>query len=156
MAPEYSINNTYVNKGDTISLSTTDNSKIYYTLDGSNPNKNSTLYKEPIKMNKTQIIKAIAIKDNYIESTIQSRLYIVGRQHTLPVISIQTNNENLFSMQSGILVQGYFNNYRQDWYKPINFDYYESDGTLGVTFNGDMKLVGQDSREQPQKVWLYI
>ena len=151
LAPEYSINNTYVNKGDTISLSTTDNSKIYYTLDGSNPNKNSTLYKEPIKMNKTQIIKAIAIKDNYIESTIQSRLYIVGRQHTLPVISIQTNNENLFSMQSGILVQGYFNNYRQDWYKPINFDYYESDGTLGVTFNGDMKLVGQDSREQPQK-----
>ena len=82
LAPEYSINNTYVNKGDTISLSTTDNSKIYYTLDGSNPNKNSTLYKEPIKINETQIIKAIAIKDNYIESTIQSRLYIVGRQHT--------------------------------------------------------------------------
>lgn len=151
LAPEYSINNTYVNKGDTISLSTTDNSKIYYTLDGSDPNKNSTLYKEPIKINETQIIKAIAIKDNYIESTIQSRLYIVGRQHTLPVISLQTNNDNLFSMQSGILVQGYFNNYRQEWYKPINFDYYESDGTLGVTFNGGMKLVGQDSREQPQK-----
>ena len=37
-------------------LSVKDNSEIYYTLDGSFPNKNSHKYTKPIVINKTTVI----------------------------------------------------------------------------------------------------
>jgi len=62
--------------------------KIYYTLDGSNPSKSSTLYKEPIKISKTSVIKAIAYEDGKYASEIESGSYIMNENHTLPVMSI--------------------------------------------------------------------
>jgi predicted peptidase len=52
-------------KAQTVQLSSpTPNVKIYYTTDGSNPTKEGNLYVEPIKVDKTMTIKAIAIRGN--------------------------------------------------------------------------------------------
>lgn len=51
------------NKQIRLSLSTFDNAIIYYTLDGSEPTKNSNLYKEPIVVDKTVAVRAVAIRD---------------------------------------------------------------------------------------------
>ncbi|MCB0743673.1 MAG: chitobiase/beta-hexosaminidase C-terminal domain-containing protein, partial [Ignavibacteriae bacterium] len=40
-----------------------DNSEIYYTLDGSEPNENSVLYSSPIKLGNSKIVKAISISN---------------------------------------------------------------------------------------------
>ena len=141
----YSIDGGYVNEKTKISLNTNDGSTIYYTLDGSFPTNASTKYTEPITINKTTVIKTVAYKDNYLPSDTTSRTYFVGRHHSLPVISISTNHDYLYG-SNGIIT-----NYTQNVNKIINFEYYESDGKLGVSFVGDTKLSGMDSRKRAQK-----
>jgi hypothetical protein len=54
------------------------NSKIYYTLDGSNPTINSLLYNTSIKLSHSAIIKAISLTPGYANSQISSASYIVN------------------------------------------------------------------------------
>ena len=143
--PIFSISGGYVDKGSKVSLSTSDNSTIYYTLDGSFPTNKSYKYNGEITINKTTVIKAIAYKDNYLASDVVSRTFIVGRKHDVPIVSLSTNSNSLFG-SNGILT-----NYTQESEKKISFEFYESDGSLGVSFVGGTKLTGADSRKQPQK-----
>ena len=149
--PKFSINGGYVDKGTKIEIETSDDSEIYYTLDGSFPNKNSKVYEGPIEVNNTVVIKAIAYKDDYIESKEISRTFVVGRTHDIAFVSISSNPSSFFSDYEGILVYGYYYNFKQDWERKVDFEFYEPDGSLGVSFTGGTKLVGQDSREEPQK-----
>ncbi len=52
--------------------SATDDTDIFYTLDGSKPNKKSLKYVEPIKLGKNTLVNAIAYRDGYIPSFIKS------------------------------------------------------------------------------------
>ena len=45
-----------------VSIDGPEGAEIYYTVDGSTPNENSTLYEEPITLSDTATVKAIAIK----------------------------------------------------------------------------------------------
>ena len=143
--PIFSIDGGYVEKDTKIELSTPDNSTIYYTLDGSFPSSSSTKYDEPITITKTTVIKAIAYKDDYLPSDIISRTYFIGRHHNNAIISISSDYNNFFGYN------GIITNYKQNVNKLINFEFYESDGRLGVSFLGDTKLSGADSREEAQK-----
>ena len=135
----------FVEKGTSITLETDSDSDIYYTLDGSFPNSSSTKYTGPITINKTTTIKTISYKSNYLESDITSRTFFVGKTHSLPIVSISTNNENLYG-SNGIIT-----NFNLNINKKISFEYYEKDGKLGVSFVGDTKLSGMDSRKRLQK-----
>ena len=55
--------------------SQTKDAQIYYTIDGSEPSTNSTLYKEPIKINSRIIIKAIAVRKNMNNSEVTEFKY---------------------------------------------------------------------------------
>lgn len=55
--------------------SLTDDTTIYYTIDGSIPTFNSKKYTDPIKINSKMTIKAIAIKRNMIDSEISEFRY---------------------------------------------------------------------------------
>lgn len=50
-------------------------SAIYYTLDGTLPDNNSTLYDSPIALSQTTTVKAIAYADGYNQSPIASNTY---------------------------------------------------------------------------------
>ena len=149
--PVFSINGGYVDVGTKITIETNDDSKIYYTLDGAFPSKYSKEYDGPIEINGTVVVKAIAYKDDCIESPVVSRTFIVGRKHDIAFVSISSNWDSFYSNTEGILVSGYYNNYKRDWERMVNFEFYEPDGSLGISFMGGTKLVGQDSREEPQK-----
>jgi len=145
MMPTYSQDGGYIQKGSTISLKTNDDSKIYYTTDGSMPNKNSTLYSGEITIDKSMTIKSVSYKDNLIESDVVSRTFFTDRKHNLPVVSISTDKSNLFG-SNGIIT-----NYRWNQERVVSFEFYEKDGSLGTSFIGDIKLSGMDSRERNQK-----
>ena len=88
-------------------------------------------------------------KDGYIESDIESRTYLTGRKHDLPVISISTTKNYLFG-SNGIFTTGnnasssypyQGANFWHDIEVPISFEFYE-DGELGLNFNAGMKIFG--------------
>ena len=64
------------NKQIKLTLSTFDNAKIYYTLDGSVPTANSILYKEPIVISETAIVKAISLREGMMSKTYEHEFEI--------------------------------------------------------------------------------
>ena len=60
----------------TIACTTTD-ATIYYTLDGSDPDENSEVYTEPISVEESMTIKAIAMKEGYENSNIATAEYTI-------------------------------------------------------------------------------
>jgi hypothetical protein len=55
--------------------STTLNTTIYYTTDGSSPTTNSPLYTEPFQINNTTTIKTLATKSGLTDSEITTKDY---------------------------------------------------------------------------------
>ena len=143
--PIFNIDGGYVSSGTEISLSTNDKSEIYYTTNGSFPNKNSTKYTKPIKIDKTTVIKAISYKEGFIESSITSRTFKTDRKHDIAYVSISSSYDNLFG--GGGLITNYTSNAE----KKVSFEFYDKDGNLGVSFLANAKLSGMDSRKEPQK-----
>lgn len=67
-----------VRAGQTISLSSSHpEAAIYYTTDGSTPTKGSKVYKDPIEIGSSTIIKAIAMYDGCLSSDVLTRNYVV-------------------------------------------------------------------------------
>ena len=143
--PIFSIDGGYVDSGTEVKLSTNDGSTIYYTTNGSFPNKNSTKYTKPIKIDKTTIIKAISYKDGYLESDIISRTFKTDRKHDIAYVSISSSYDNLFG------VGGLLTNWTSNNEKKVSFEFYDETGKLGVSFLANAKLSGMDSRREPQK-----
>ena len=66
------------------------NATIYYTTNGDFPDNNSTQYTNPININNTQVIKAIAYgpNPNILPSFIETNTYFINESHTVNVVSI--------------------------------------------------------------------
>ena len=60
-----------------VSMSAEAGATIHYTLDGSTPTAESTVYSTPITLSDTTTVKAIAVKDG-VSSSVTSRVYTKG------------------------------------------------------------------------------
>jgi len=68
---------------------------IYYTLDGSRPTASSKVYNGPIVLSKTTVVNAMCVENGKISSQIATSTYLINENHTLPVLSISINNNDL-------------------------------------------------------------
>ena len=68
---------TYYEEIDVAISCATTGAAIYYTLDGTDPTANSTLYTQPIHVDTAMTIKAIGILANYENSSIASANYVI-------------------------------------------------------------------------------
>ena len=94
----------------TVSLSATNSKKIYYTLDGSDPTVESTLYSEPFVLYSAATVKAFAIGDGYTDSEIASKDVTILTQASAPSISIsQEEGKSVVSFSSAEGVDIYYN-----------------------------------------------
>jgi nucleoid DNA-binding protein len=57
-----------------VSISASDDARVYYTTDGSTPTSASTLYTQPFTLSATTTVKAIAVKDS-ISSSVSTKLF---------------------------------------------------------------------------------
>lgn len=157
--PVFSKDSTYVEKGEKIELAAK-KGQIRYTTDGSIPDEKSKLYKEPVEIKKNTVIRAKAFSEGSLPSDCVNATYIVGRKHSLDVVFLTTDEDNLYDYNRGIWADGpgkddtfpYVGaNYWQDWERDVNFEYMTSDGQSQVQFDAGIKVFGQYSRAQAQK-----
>lgn len=127
------VGNTTVNLSLSIPESSPENTVIKYTLDGSEPTRESPEYEEPILIDNNTVVRAKLFCDGAISPRSTTHSYIFHpREMTIPIISLVTNDEFLYSDEFGILSSaitvGNEENYMKDWRRPLNFEFFTKDG----------------------------
>ncbi len=147
-----------------ISLSSENEASIYYTTDGSLPDKNSAVYTDQLIADKTMIIRARSFKEGKLLSSTKTQSYFINEETTLPVISIVTDSKYFFDNEIGIYTIGTNGaptpqctkgpsvaNFYQSWKRPVNIEYFDKDKKLGFSQVLDIKISGSCSRIIAQK-----
>lgn len=138
---------------------------IRYTTDGSTPTSSSPQYTGPITVSKTTPIRARAFKDALLGSTTATTTYFIDVPHTLPIVSLVSDPDNLFGYERGIYTIGKGTddsalgesaqykgaNFWNDWEREAHFEYVQEDGKVGVSLDGGVKIFGAYSRKMDQK-----
>lgn len=70
---------------------------IYYTTDGSAPTEESTPYTGAITVDKTTVLRAVAVEEGGAPSPALTLSFFIGEEHTLPVLSLVTDSPRRFS-----------------------------------------------------------
>ena len=159
--PLVSMNDGFYNSPISITItSSADSDRIYYTLDGTDPDENSQPYISQVLITETKVLRTRAYKTGFLASKISTNSYFIDFASSLPVISLSTDPKNLFDEDYGIYVLGsnadstypYSGaNFWQDWERPIHVDIFEGNGLKDLTFDGGVQIFGGWSRALPQK-----
>lgn len=105
---EFEPQGAFYQESQRIQLTSNDASaKIYYTLDGDDPNSSAALlYKGPITVSKTTIIRAVAVK-GADRTKIKGNTYFINEPETkLSVVSLGIPPSLLFDPDKGLFVKG--------------------------------------------------
>ena len=111
---------------------------IYYTLDASNPSVQSKLYDGPVTIDRTSILRAVAVMTGLHPSLPVTSTYIVGEGYGLSVMSIVTDPENLWDANEGIVSNAWQRGRR--WERPAAVSLIRPDGSTVFEFNQDIGL----------------
>ena len=96
-----------VEEGTQITLTCSDvRADIYYTTDGSEPTKESTLYIEPIVVNESVTIKAIACREGYLDSEVIVLSYTVTPKVMYTITFDKNSAEAVGSMENQSEAEG--------------------------------------------------
>ncbi len=141
-----------------VSLSSVDGAVIRYTTNGSEPTMLSQIFSDPINITSTTCVRAKAFKEGLLESEINTQTFFIGVTKNLPVISLVTNHENLFSDTTGIYVIGTNGiragcsntpmNLNQDWERAANIELFDEQGKVQINQLAGIKIFGGCSRQR--------
>lgn len=154
--PVFSSAGGYVSKGFELTITVPEGCKVCYTTTGTLPTASSKAYSGPIRINKSTVVRATAYRSGYLPSQLVTATFLIEEKHTVPVVSIMSDPDGLFSAYTGImsssenhLVSGK-PNYMSREEREITFEYY-IDGKRTVSFNARTRLFGETSRKEAQK-----
>lgn len=112
---------------------------IYYTLDGSRPTENSKVYSGPIALDGITTIRTFA-KDGNRVSDLGAYTYLVGIEHTLPIVYVSIPQSSLKGSN------GVIDNITKTIEKECVLSLYE-DGEMKFSEPCGFRLHGNDSRK---------
>jgi len=94
--PEITTYNTIFNDSVSVSFEKyrVKNIEIRYTTDGSEPNKNSNLYIDPIKLNNSSILKAKSIKEGWLDSETNEVKFFKNHDYVIDYKVKSKTNDN--------------------------------------------------------------
>jgi len=135
---------------------------VRYTLDGGDPTPASAVYEGPITLTETAVLRARSFSAGLRPSPIVTATYFVNTYHTLPLISLVTDPDNLWNPVTGIYAGDYTQSSRTKvayddlpYWKKLrvagHFEFFETDGLLKVSEDVELGLHGQYSLDIPQK-----
>ena len=132
----------YRSKPFELTLRTDRGAEIRYTLDGSEPGPKSSLYKGPVRISSSCVLKARTYAKDKLPGSMLTLHFLFAEEHTVPVVCV--------SMEPGEWRKLSTSKFKAD---PVRADlsWYESDGTFGIAFPIDIRLHGESSRYYDQK-----
>jgi len=116
---------------------------LRYTTDGSAPTQRSPAYEGPISLDKTTVVRFAAFPEGRIPSPVVTAPYIIGENHTLPVVSMATRHDDLFG-GAGLYV-----NYTTEREIPCNITLFEENNSFSVDCG--LKMYGHMGLTLPKK-----
>lgn len=118
---------------------------IRYTLDGSEPDAGSSLYREPLSVAESMTVRATAFVEGKQASAVQTAHFLLQEAHTLPVVCLALDARQ-WRLLNDVP-------YAEDGYleRCAHLTYYEADGTLGTAFFAGVRPRGNASIGYPQK-----
>ena len=148
--PVFSKAGGYTQEAFTLSMTvSTPGASIYYTLNGETPTQRSTRYAQPIRIDDTTVIRAVAIKEGMADSDEQVATYYFTK-HTLPVVCLSITQSDLDYVFGSLE--------RTDQRERSGYvEYYEADGNMGISFPAGFRIAGAGTRQYPQRsINLYL
>ncbi len=133
--------------------------KVFYTRNGTTPNKKSSQVKKSISINGDEALYFAIYKKNSDSIIYKSNTYITSRKQTLPYFSIVTAPDNLFDSVKGIYVKGCCAsekppykgaNFWKNIEKPIHIELIDKNKQV-INQVAGIKIFGGYSKSMPQK-----
>ncbi|NLF26515.1 MAG: hypothetical protein GX592_01350 [Clostridiales bacterium] len=145
--PAFSAGGGLYQDGETVAveIAAEPGARVYYTLNCEDPDESSTPYAGPIVVTGTAVLRARAYMDDMLPSYAESQTYLFGVSHTLRVVSLVSDPDNLAGPN------GIHANYEQDWEREGHVEIYAPGGDKVLSGGCGLKLHGADSRKLPQK-----
>lgn len=120
---------------------------VYYTTDGSDPDSSSLKYEEPIRVEETAVIRAVAVEDGKLPSEIYTLTFIIDEPHSIPVVSLVTDPGNLWGA-NGIYKNGDITIKEEK--RAANIAYTGEDGSFSIdceiSLHGESTVVAFDKK----------
>jgi len=161
--PAFDIAPGFYKQGQLLSLiGSNPGSKIHYSLNGNIPKLTDPLYKDPIHVNSTQVVRARSFgPEGFLPGKISTATYIIGsHNYDLPVVSVTTDSSNLWDYYSGMYVLGpnakpdfpYFDaNFWQPWEKDCHVEYFGPMESRKFELDAGLSIHGGWTRALDQK-----
>jgi hypothetical protein len=133
--------------------------RLYYTLDGSIPDREARLYSGPIPILETTVVRIFARSGKKV-GEVQTGTFFVGEKTELPVVSLSVAPHLLFHPETGLFVKGprasesYPFQGANFWSRrelPAHVEFFEEDDRQVLSENVGMSAFGGMSRVFPQK-----
>lgn len=120
--------------------------RIFYTLDGSEPNVASPEFVGvPLLLTSTATVRARAIAENALPSAVETNTYLINEILHLPVVAMAADSMSLWGPD------GIFRNIAYTNEVPVHIEFWEENGVQVLDQDAGMKLHGRVTRSLPQK-----
>lgn len=119
---------------------------------------NYKAWESPAQVDRIQVIRYATFKGSRRTSKVYTASYLVGKRimdrYSMPVISLQSDPDNLTRYDSGIYIPGvhfddadpqWTGNYFQsgrEWEKPVHMAFFDSDGSPGFSLDAGVRIHG--------------
>ena len=152
---------------NSVTITTPVNSMVRYTLDGTDPTDTSPIYTAPIPIEKNTVVRARAYREGVEPSIVVSQTYLISTYHTMPVICLSTDPDNLWNEETGMFAYGPLVDINEPtpWFEYATYgkkleyggwvEYYDESGKQQLSQGMTFRVMGQFSLDMPQKS-LYI
>ncbi len=134
-------------------------STLRYTTDGSTPTATNgeTSKDGRFNVSNTTILRLCAVQNGLMSSPVVTRSYLYSEyDETLPVMSLVTEDGNLYDSQYGIMTRGSNGrpglgqggrcNWNMDWDRPANIEYFDKSGAMVFNQEANIAICGGWSR----------
>ena len=141
----------------TVTVTNDQGGVVYYTTDGSEPTKASSVYSAPLTFTQTTVLRARILEDGKMPGLTKTMTYFLNNEfqgHSLPIVSLATDSDNFWDSEHGIYGWTNANNEKADFEIPVNIELYENNGSDRAAFNeaAGVKINGLYAWQLPQKM----